>query len=240
MVSKKLIVVTFILAAATALSLFFYLDGLEKAADTTEYVSLVVAKSDIRANTTITGEQLVYQQVPKDYAHPLAMRQMEDVIGAIAGDSFAAGEVILQSRLIQPGDTGKGLAYVVPEGQRALTIPINPVSGLDNMIIPGDRVDVIITMDFEKEGPNGKEQVTQTKTLLQNSLVLAVGRRLDTTRDSNNGEASTVTLAVTPEEAQRLVMASERGTLRLLLRSPVDQKVNSLPAIIKDDLLERR
>jgi len=240
MISKKLLVFAIILSLLTAGSVYYYLQNLEKSLNTTEYVNIFTASKDIPANTKITGEMFIKKQIPVEYAHNDSVIDIEKVKGKIIKVPLVAGEVILKSHLA--GEKGgDGLAYTVPVGKRAITISVSEVSAVANMVLPGDRVDIIVTLDMEeKKADQSKEKVTKNGFLLQKLEILAVGSRMERNSKVKAKEITTVTLAVSPEEAPRLALASERGTIRMLLRSPIDDEIKDLTPVRLQDLLERR
>ncbi|HHX50644.1 MAG TPA: Flp pilus assembly protein CpaB [Clostridia bacterium] len=239
MVNKKFVVLALILSLMAAGSLYKYLTGLEQELSQIEYRQVLVLKENVPAKTKVNSSQLETRQVPVDYVHPEAVLDPDQIIGSISRQDLVAGEQLLRSRLVEPGSTKAGLAFAVPQGKRAVTIPVNEVSALGYLLHPGDKVDVIVTLDLEDSKDNNKK-IVQTKTILQELSVLAVGRLLEAGKTEEVGELKTVTLATSPEEAQPLVLASERGSIRLVLRSPVEEGKEKLSAWRLEDFLEER
>lgn len=233
--SKKLFVLAVILSILVAGSVYLYLDHLQKTLDPRVYKEVVVAKENIPANTRVTLSMLEKKRLPSEYRHEEAVEDTSVVIGKITEVPIYKGEQVLKSRLVGTDSNRGGLSYRVPVGYRAVAVQVNEVSGVGYNLRPGDKVDVLATMDFKVGG----QEITQTSIILQNIQVLALGRNLEK-NGSSEKEIKTVTLAVGPLEARPLVLASERGSIRLLLRSPVDEKRESIPAMRVEDLLERR
>ncbi|MBC7324510.1 MAG: Flp pilus assembly protein CpaB, partial [Moorella sp. (in: Bacteria)] len=133
-------------------------------------------------------------------------------------------------------DPSQGLAFLVSPGKRAATIAVNDVSGLAGLLRPGDRVDVAGTVDV----PLGSARETVTSLLIQNVHVLAVNQFADPSpvKSSNKStQTQTITLEVTPQQAQTLILAAERGSVRLLLRSPGDEAEVALPSVRLENLV---
>ncbi|HHU33081.1 MAG: Flp pilus assembly protein CpaB [Zhaonellaceae bacterium] len=236
MINKKLIALAIILAIAVAGSVYYYLDQLQKTIDPRLYKEVIVARENIPARTKVNESMLERKKVPVDYILPEAIEDESYCIGFITKAPVYKGEQVLKSRLVGADDTKEGLAYKIPKGYRAVAIQINEVSGVGYNIRPSDRVDIMATFDFQIEEQN--REITQTSLILQNIEVLAMARNMNS--DETQGEVNTVTLAVSPLEAGKLIQASERGSIRLLLRSPIDEDSVSISAWRIEDFLERR
>ena len=127
----------------------------------------------------------------------------------------------LNGKLAAKG-SGEGLTALIEPGMRAVSVQVNEISGVSGFIQPGTRVDVLFTRTFS----NGDAATT---TILQNIKVVAYGRQLDASAklDSRDTTRPTVaTLLVTQEEAQKVVLAQQRGRIRLVLRNGLDDKVD--------------
>jgi pilus assembly protein CpaB len=111
---------------------------------------------------------------------------------------------------------------MIPQGMRAVSVRVNDVVSVAGFVQPGTRVDVLATGG---EGGNGR----QTTTVLENVLVLAVGKSLD--RNVSDAQtAPVITLAVSPDDAQKLALVSQEGRIQLSLRNPVDTKKGGIAA----------
>ncbi|HHY29780.1 MAG TPA: Flp pilus assembly protein CpaB, partial [Syntrophaceticus sp.] len=145
---------------------------------------------------------------------------LDDVVGKIALDAIIPGEQVLQDRLVKEGDTKAGLPYQIPAGKRAITVAVDEVAAVGWHLQPGDHVDIL---GIVTAGEQGKSSVV----VLQDVLVLAVGKNTQVTREQETEatiEVKTVTLAVTLQEARPLMFANEEGKMRFALRSPVDHE----------------
>lgn len=206
-------------------------------------ISVVVAGRDIPARTLVTNAMLQIRALPAAQVPRDGVTALPDVEGKVALSPIAAGQPVTQS-LVAVRGVEMGLAYAVPAGMRAVTVALDPVSGVAGFIKPGDHVDVLTTFD---EG-NGR---SATRTALQNVTLLATGALVlpshapeDRGVLNNNGiaapaetptpkpqEIPNATVAVTPDDAQKLVLAASRGKLQLALRPADDQNRTDLPVL---------
>ena len=131
----------------------------------------------------------------------------EVLVGSVARQVLPAGVPIARSAIVQPGDRGF-LAAVLPKGKRAITIPISEVAGLNGLVLPGDRVDIILTYTVIAEGNGAERDIQASETVLKNLRVLAHRPALPAPgrpRSDGDGEAEatpvarTATLEVTPQ-----------------------------------------
>jgi pilus assembly protein CpaB len=239
-VNKKIILLTVLFTIITSLAVILYLENYKKSIDYREYVQVVIARETIPNRSRITRDMLEVVTKDKAYVHPNANGDIKSIAGTIATTRIAKGDEVLKDYIAGPGDIEKGLAFVVPDNMRAITVPVNEVSGLNYMVRPGDMVDVIVTLSIQEELPGGDTRTyDQSNYVLQKVFVLATNSNLgyDNGFVQQEGSAqgkNTVTLAVYPEHALPLALACDYGTIRLLLRSPVDERETS----VKPSLLE--
>lgn len=151
----------------------------------------------------------------------------EQVVGAVVRERILAGEPIVASKLVRAGQSGF-LAVVLTPGMRAMSLPVSQETGAGGFILPGDRVDVIMSRRAE-ESIDGREGYV-TATVLRNIRVLAVGETTEA-GDSQNVSGSNATLEVGPREAEVLAFAQAQGDLYLVLRSYADAQEASGAAI---------
>lgn len=215
MKSRYIILLSIIFGLLTGYLIFNYLTRVEQAMTNIEYGEVVVAVRDLPAKTLLTKEMIEVKKVPRDYIHPQALTTKEEVIGSINITPLVIGEQVLKSKVAGRGDFKNGLSYMVPLGKRAITVAVDDVSGIAGLIRPGDRIDVAAAVNI----PEGQKEIPFALVVLQNIQVLAVGRNMEVKDTQDN---KTVTLAVTVEEARPLVLASSKGSIRLMLRSPAD------------------
>src|SRR5690606_27035208 len=146
----------------------------------------------------------------KDALHPDAVQNLQDLQGRITAADIVAGEQVLWSRLLPKGVV-PGLAYNIPNDKRAVTVAVNEVIGVAGFIKPGDRVDVIATFAYDPP---------LTTTILQTVIVLAIAQDMASEVEPAAVVSTSVTFALTPNQAARLVLAESMGSIRLSLRPP--------------------
>lgn len=218
-INIRLLIVALVLGLATVVALSFYLNRLsEPAMDSDPRVDVVIAARTIAAHSRITADMLELSAVPAESAHPDAMKQVANALGGIARSEIIQGEQVLAARVFTE-ERRATLSYRIPENMRAVSIPVNEVTGVGGYISAGDRVDVLVTYQNNDDISNK----TVTYTVFQNIFVLAVG---DSPREKDDQErqvVSTVTLSVTPAQAEVVAFAYLEGSFHLTLRSPTDE-----------------
>lgn len=183
-------------------------------ADLGRPVKYLVADRDIPAQTQLTPELLAWIETPHQFVPPAVITSIDTAVGHITQTAFIAGEPVTRTRVAPPAD-GSGFAATIPVGMRAVTLPVDAVSGVAGLIEPGNFVDLLATFDF---GDAASAQ-SFTMTLLERIPVLAVDRRAHLAgQPSREVQEQTVTLALRPDEAQRVTFAQENGHVRLALR----------------------
>lgn len=183
-------------------------------------VSVLVAARPLRAGTLLKPEDLVPEQrSAKDLpagARTDTPAARDELLGALVRRNLGKGEVVLAGDALNPGDRGF-LAAVLGSGMRAVTVGVDAVSGLAGLVWPGDRVDLILTQTQEGNSVSPGHRVSG-KTVLHDVRVLAIDRQLIQGATSESPETQavrTVTLEVTPPDAERVAVASKLGHLSL-------------------------
>src|ERR1700682_2332976 len=194
---------------------------------------VAVAKVAIPLGTKIIPEQLTMVQFSKESTPDGTFESAEQVAGRVAVVNIAPREPITEPTLAPEGAAGR-LSAFIPEGVRAMTVKVDCVVGISGFIMPGTLVDVVVVMD-----PGDKStQDPISKIVLQNIKVLANGQNIDkpeNQRDANSVKA--VTLLVSPEQAEKLALASSEGKLQLVMRNSIDQGDEKTSGINKRGLL---
>lgn len=191
---------------------------------------VLTASKDLRVGSLITATDIMWAPLKNGAilsAHMLRGKtKPADVIGAVVRREVFNGMPLTWSSIVRPGQYGF-LAAALRPNHRAVTILVNRASSQAGLIYPGDRVDVILTVEV-KEGRE-RETNTFTGTILEDVRVVAVDRQVESNagsqgqqRRSSRGNAGTVTLEVLPLEAERLVLATSRGKISLAMRSLTD------------------
>jgi pilus assembly protein CpaB len=143
--------------------------------------------------------------------------QVEDVVGRGVIEPLAENEPLTEAKVAAAG-AGAGLPPVIPRGMRAISVRVNEVIGVAGFVVPGTRVDVVVTVDSDDE------RGQMSRVVVSNAQVLTAGTRYDQDR-SKDGKpipSTVVTLMVTPEDAERIALAETGGRVMLTLRNPLD------------------
>jgi len=248
MSNKKVLLLALICGLVSALAVNFYLKSVKEAVSNVKTKKVAVANARIPARTLITPEMISFKNVPVDFVHGSAVSDPSQVVGYTTRAEIDAGEQVLQTKLVPRESTGATLAYTVPLGMRAVSVPVNEQTGVAGLLNPGDRVDVLGTVDIEipSKDPNVNTiKLTKTHLILQNVEVLAVGQNFGApggqqgeNKDQKKGAAGTVTLAVKADQVQMLVAVADKGKLTLALRAPADKSEEDRPALDAQELLK--
>ena len=225
-ISKVLLVFGILLGGVTAFFLYDYLDNMQDpVAAAVPQADVVLARDTIPAHTPISAEMLEVRSVPADMVHPEAGDDISLFVGGIARSEIVRGEQVLISR-VHTEDRRATLSYRIPENMRAISIPVGEVTGVSGYITPGDKVDVLLTIQDEEIN----DGALTTYTLFQNVMVLAIGELPREVEDDESRPVNTVTLMVTPEQAEVFAYSNQQGSFHLALRSPSDENIISLDA----------
>jgi len=196
--------------------------------------NVVVAKVDIPLGTKIAAEQLSTAQFPSDAIPEGAFTDAQKLVGRVTVVGVAAREAVTDFKLAPEGSQG-GLSAVIPAGYRAMTVKVDDVIGVAGFLQPGTMVDVLTVIEQPGQMSSGNPI---SKIVLQNVKVLASGQNLDKPKDEREADAvKAVTLQVTPEQAEKLALASTEGKLRLVLRNMIDQDDEQTQGADKRSLL---
>lgn len=224
--NKLILVVALVFGLVSAFLIYNYLNHVNQVAQNRQYTQVVTATQDIPANTTITNIMVELKPFPTELRNGKEIVDINTVVGKISSTAISKGEVLLENRLVKPGESSEQLSYAIPEGMRAMSIPVNEITGVANMIKKGDRVDILAAL------PAGTQSsVASSVVVLQNIEVLAVGTVLNpssTPSAEKNAAPATITVAVDPQSAVKLKLALQNTSVSLSLRSAADKNVNAL------------
>lgn len=194
-------------------------------------VEVVTAADDLPWGTILTEQLVKLSRFPKDSVPAGALTEIALVTGRTTRDTLSKGQMLLQNRLTEAG-AGRGLPPLIPKGMRAVSIQTPTVSsGVTGFVVPGNKVDVVLTM--HGQGTDDVSGGGRTITLLQNVSVLAVDQNIEAPTENKMDlkEMRTVTLVVTPKQAQELDLGQNKGILRLTLRNPLDEDIADVPQV---------
>jgi len=192
-------------------------------------VNVLVAAADLPAGTLVTPEHLRWQAWPREAVDSRYRQQAdpgdpqgpgpETYAGAVVRTGLLAGEPVLDGRLVKPGERGFLAALLNPD-MRAVSVPVNPITGINGFIFPGDRVDVILTHMVTRNDDPLRPDRRVAETVLRDVRVLALDQRVSDQEQGPAAKAAQVaTLEVTPIQAESLPLLIELGQLSLSLRS---------------------
>lgn len=230
MKSRNILILALIMALVTTFFFSRFLKGLDdKYKKNDNRVSVVVAKQPIGKNQKVTKEMLEIKDLSADSVHPEAVKNVSDIEGSYALTDIKKGEMLFTSRFTNQFKETEFVTRKIREGLRAVSIEVNFVESVSNLIEPEDYVDVVFS---EKLGTSGNNAQVSTQILLQNVRVLAVGKRITPgedqstvketdTKEDGQSEYVSVTLELKPEDAARVINADEKGNLKMILRSKV-------------------
>jgi pilus assembly protein CpaB len=215
----------FIVAAGASLVLYKVLinrPANAKAAAVT--VKICLASRDLELGTVIKEDDVKLTDWPG--AVPIgATAKPQDLVGRGVTTTIYAKEPIIETRLAPKG-AGGGLAAMIPPGMRAVAVRVNEVVGVAGFVVPGMRVDILISGNK----PGGNQSVgTLTRTMLQNIEVLSAGQDFKKDNEGKPIVVQVVNLLVTPEQAEQLSLAAQQTSIQLVLRNPLDRDVAKTP-----------
>jgi len=187
--------------------------------------SVIVAAADLSLGAELRQEDLRAIQWPSEALPVGSFSKPEDLVGRGLIQPMTANEPFLPAKLSSK-EAGAGLPPVIPEGYRALSVRVNDVVGVAGYVLPGTRVDVVATVNPTQQAPD-----VTSKVILTNVQVLAAGTKIEQQDGNKPMAVSVVTLLVSPDEAERLTLASTEGKIQLALRNPMDKTAPQTPGI---------
>lgn len=199
-------------------------------------VPVVVASRDVPLGTLLTTDYVRVVAWPASSPVQGAISSVEDAVDRGTIMALATNEPVTEAKIAAKG-IGSGLSPTITPGMRAISIKVNEVVGVAGFVVPGSRVDVLVTI----EPPNqaGTREST-TRIVASNVQVLTAGTRIDQDTAQSEGKpiaASVVTLLVSPEDAERVALAQNEGRITLTLRNPLDTETASTPGAKMASLL---
>jgi pilus assembly protein CpaB len=195
-------------------------------------VGIVVALVDIPIGSAINPNQVTVSAWPKENYPKDALVDPKVVVGRTALRDFTRGEPVVESKLVPLNKSTGLLSLKVPAGMRAFSVKVNEVVGVGGFIVPDSRVDVVVTTS-----PSNKTQQEKvSKIILEDVRVLAAGQTTEL-KENKPVTVNTVTLALLPEEAEKLALASNDGIIQLVMRNFADNVLVTTGGVDKGRLL---
>jgi pilus assembly protein CpaB len=179
---------------------------------------VVIATKPLLAGSMVERDSVTLRGVPDNLLPPGAFSRLEEVLDRPVISDIQAEEAVVGSRIAAKG-SGTGLGPLIPPGMRAVSVRVNDVVGVAGFVMPGMRVDVLVTGRPPSRGDTDME----TQTVLQNITVLSAGQSIQNDGKSQPNVVPVVTLLVTPAGAEDLTLANAEGKIQLVLRNSTDR-----------------
>src|ERR1700686_3655897 len=227
----SVLIFAFVVSAGASLLLYRLIASRVTANAKQPTAQVIVAARNLELGTLVRDSDLRMGDWSGTVPHAALLRK-EDVVGRGAMSAIYEGEPILENRLAPKG-AGAGLAAMIPAGMRAVAVRVNEVVGVAGFVVPGMRVDILISGT-----PPGATPATGTvsRTLLQNIEVLSAGQNFQKDAEGKPVQVQVVNLLVTPEQAEILSLASNETRIQLVLRNPLDTQTAKTTGIALSSL----
>jgi pilus assembly protein CpaB len=178
--------------------------------------NIVLSTRNLPVGSVVTERDVKVVSWPGEAVPAGYIRSVKDAVGRGVITPVAENEPLLTSKT-STKDAGGGLPIIIRDGMRAVSVRVDEVIGVAGFVLPGTRVDVMLTLD---KGPDRPQAIT--KTLLQNVQTLAAGQSVTRDKEGKPQTVTVITLLVTPDDAELLALASKEGRLQLALRNTLD------------------
>ncbi|MBN1781042.1 Flp pilus assembly protein CpaB [bacterium] len=229
---RWMIIAALLLSSVATFGLFKVLDTQSSKTDVQDpgTQNVVLATVHLPIGTKIEKNNVRMESWPSKLLPEGYFTDIPTVIGRVIKTDAFPGEAIIESKLAPAGSEG-GFSSIIPPGMRALTVEVNTYVGVGGFILPNTRVDVLVTVASYRD----KEEAS-TRIILENIKVLAVDQTFQRKGD-DPVTVQTVTLLVTPDQAEKLVLASTEGKLQLTLRNDSDDAQNRTAGVKLKELV---
>lgn len=201
-------------------------------AATVDVVDVVVATRDLDAGAVVKREDVRLVEWPASSLPEGFSRSASEVVGRGLLTSVKANEPLMSGKLARK-EAGGGLPIRIPQGMRAMSVEVDDVVGVAGFVLPGTRVDVLVTLD-----QTARQEEPKTRVLLQNVTVAAAGQTTERDEEGKPKTVSVVTLLVDPAQAEKLTLAATKGQIQLALRHPLDLDTVSTEGARADRLID--
>ena len=219
-------VIALLAGGGLAYGTYDYLQNVPVKTITVPTKRVVVANADIALGSELRRDDLTTVEWPASAVPEGAFADPAQLVGRGLIDSVVRHEPLLPGKLASK-EAGSGLPPIIPQGMRAMSVRVNEVIGVAGYVLPGTHVDVVVTAS-----PNNKPEDMISKVVLSKVQVLTAGTRLEQdSKDKKPMQVTVVTLLVTPEQAERLTLASTEGKIQLALRNPLDIEEPQTPGV---------
>lgn len=248
---KKVKIIAIVSAVLFMLFTWIYISGLENKKNNENLVEIIVPNKNIVANTIVNGESLKKIKVAKNSVNKNAIKDTKDIVGKMAKDTLYENEPIIKERVINKEEKAPnyGLAYVISEGKRGMSIAVGLPEGVSNFLKVGNYIDVfhIGKFDYHVVGKNVSENDSKltkqySTILLQDVKIIGLETAIEKTSDKKDAKPTaykTVTLELKPEEFLKLTLAIKSGDVWLGLRPEGDHKKVDATDMLLDNIIDK-
>jgi pilus assembly protein CpaB len=223
-----------ILAAVASLGMYRVVSRMPARTAEVKTVDVVVAQHPLRLGTRITPDHVKVVKWPADSPVAGTFTRVEEVVdrGLIA--PVEPNEPLTQTKLAAL-EAGAGLPPSIPPGMRAISVKVNEVVGVAGFVVPGTRVDVMVTLASRKQ----QSEDSITRVVVSNAQVLTAGTKYDQEKAKEGAPipSTVVTLLVTPQDGERIALAASEGQIMLALRNPLDTETTTTAGVRTAGLL---
>jgi pilus assembly protein CpaB len=212
------LIVALVVASAASYAVLVTVQRMSRTAAQAPQAQTVVAAKPLPIGTLVTAEHVKLIPWPAGTLIPGSFTSVDQVTNRGLVQSVSENEPLTESKLAKVG-AGAGLPPTIPPGMRALSVKVNEVVGVAGFVVPGNRVDVLVSINPGQVSGQAGEPVT--RVIVSNVQVLTAGTRYDQ-QEAQPIPTSVVTLLLTPEDAERVTLAADEGRIMLTLRNPLD------------------
>jgi pilus assembly protein CpaB len=220
--------IALVLSAGATYLLYSRIKSQRPAAPTT--IRVVAAVDELPAGTPLTPQSLKVVDWPSSIPLAGAFTKPDQIIGRSLIYPLSPNQPVVESSLAAPG-SGIGLSVKIPDGMRAISIRSNDVVGVAGFLYPGSHVDVLLTFRPDGNAP------PLTQTILQDVNVLTAGQTLEPDPKGKPQTVNVVTLLLSPRDAQKLVLATQQGSVQFVLRNGADQNKPEQKPVLASQLM---
>ena len=207
-----------LLASAASMGVYRIVSRLPTGPVQAPTVDTVLAKHPLKLGTRITADHVRVVKWPAENKIAASFSKIEDVLQRGLISDLDENEPLTESKLA-PLEAGAGLPPSITPGMRAVSVKVNEVVGVAGFVVPGTRVDVMVTLTSRQQNTD-----SQTRVVVSNAQVLTAGTRYDQEKAKEGAPipSTVVTLLVSPPDAERIALAASEGQIMLSLRNPLD------------------
>lgn len=227
------VAVAVLLAAVASLGMYRVVSRMPAGTAEVKTVDVVVAAHPLKLGTRLTADHVKVIKWPAETPVTGTFTRVDEVVNRGLISAVEPNEPLTQTKLA-PLEAGAGLPPSIPPGMRAVSVKVNEVVGVAGFVVPGTRVDVMVTLTGRQQ-----QQESVTRVVVSNAQVLTAGTKYDqeNAKEGKPIPTTVVTLLVTPEDGERIALAGAEGQIMLALRNPLDTATTSTSGVRTAGLL---